>query len=189
MQYIAATVFPNSKLVQLFADKPTATPPPAEISVLSSKAISRLQERGETIGTCESLTAGLLSAEIAAIPGASQVFRGALVTYATDLKIQLAGVDAAYIAAHGVIDAGTVSQMATGAKQRLGTDWAIALSGVAGPDTQDGHPVGEVWLAIQGPGTTAIVTKLGNPLLSGSREEIRLAAVKLSLEELLKLLG
>ena len=74
------------------------------------RLIAELSERGLTAATCESLTAGLVSAIITTVPGASAVFRGGLVTYASDLKTKLAGVDAGWIAENGVINSITAAQ-------------------------------------------------------------------------------
>lgn len=113
-----------------------------------------LTERGETLAFCESLTAGLASATVASVPGASHVLRGGLVTYATDLKESLAGVPAAVLEAHGPVAAVTARHMARGAQKACDATWGVALTGVAGPDPQDGHPVGEVHIAVAGPTRT-----------------------------------
>ena len=118
---------------------------------LARLLVEMLKRRGETISTCESLTAGLASATIADIPGSSAVLRGGLITYATDLKTSLAGVSQELIDAHGVISPQCAGAMALGAAQRCDSSWALALTGVAGPSEQDGHPVGEVWIGIAGP--------------------------------------
>lgn len=157
--------------------------PECDLADLAAGVIAALSERGETVGTCESLTAGLLAATLAEVPGASAVLRGGLITYATDLKATLAGVDAAYLAEHGPVDQGTASRMALGAKKRLGVDWALALTGVAGPSEQDGHPVGEVWLGVAGPAGSEAVC-VGEPLLRGGRQEIRWKAVEGALRQL-----
>ncbi|WP_084168222.1 CinA family protein [Corynebacterium atypicum] len=121
---------------------------PAQLTELARCVIEELCERGETLGLCESLTAGLACATLASVPGASAVLRGGLVTYATDLKQSLALVDAAVLAQFGPVAAETARQMARGASRQLGCDWAVSLTGVAGPSKQDGHPVGEVWLGL-----------------------------------------
>lgn len=115
------------------------------------KLVRTLTERGETIAFCESLTAGLASATVATVPGASNVLRGGLVTYATELKATLAGVPEAVLEKHGPVAAVTARHMARGVRHACGADWGVALTGVAGPDSQDGHPVGEVHVAVAGP--------------------------------------
>lgn len=116
------------------------------------EVVEILRSKGQTVGTCESLTAGLVAATIADVPGASDVLRGGLVTYASELKTQLADVPSELIDAHGAISAECARAMAEGARLRLGVDWAVALTGVAGPTEQELQPAGTVWLAIVGPG-------------------------------------
>lgn len=143
--------------------------------------VDALREAGQTVATAESLTAGLLAATVAGVPGASKVLRGGLVVYATDLKSELAGVDSAVLESDGPVAATTAEQLAVGASSRCRADWGIGLTGVAGPDTQDGHPVGTVFLAIAGP-TGSEVVRLQ---LQGNRWEIRMAAVAAAVTELI----
>ncbi|MGO1949011.1 MAG: CinA family protein [Mycobacteriaceae bacterium] len=103
---------------------------------------------GLTVATAESLTAGQIAATIADVPGASSVLRGGLVVYATDLKTSLAGVDAGLLSRVGPVDADVARELAAGAAARCGADIGVGVTGVAGPDSQDGHPVGEVYLAV-----------------------------------------
>lgn len=116
--------------------------------------VRTLTARGETLAFCESLTAGLASASVAEVPGASNVLRGGLVTYATDLKVSLAGVPEKILDRYGPVSAVTARHMARGAQSVCSTTWGVALTGVAGPDPQDGHPVGEVHIAVAGPSRT-----------------------------------
>lgn len=136
----------------------------------------------QTVATAESLTAGLLAATIAGVPGASAVLRGGLVVYATDLKHSLAGVDAEVLAAEGPVAASTAEQLAVGARTRCGADWGVGLTGVAGPDSQDGHPVGTVFLGLAGPGHTEVVRLK----LPGDRWTIRIGATRTAAAELLR---
>lgn len=110
--------------------------------------IRSLTERGLTIAVAESLTGGLVVAELVSVPGASAVVRGGIVAYATDLKHDLLGVDAALLAAGGPIQASVAEQMASGVRARLRADIGLATTGAAGPDPQDGHAPGEVWIAV-----------------------------------------
>lgn len=116
--------------------------------------VRTLTSRRETVAFCESLTAGLASATVATVPGASTVLRGGLVTYATELKSTLAGVPEKVLDSHGPVAAVTARHMARGAREKCGATWGVALTGVAGPDPQDGHPVGEVHIAVSGPSRT-----------------------------------
>ncbi|MGO4955657.1 CinA family protein [Luteococcus sp. Sow4_B9] len=137
----------------------------------AGELLGELERRGLTLGTCESLTGGGLAAAITSVPGASKVFRGALVTYASDLKCSLAGVSARQVAELGVVNEATVAAMATGAQKRLQADMALACSGVAGPAWQDGQPPGTVWVAVAGPGQGPIRVECLR--LGGGRAEIR----------------
>jgi nicotinamide-nucleotide amidase len=110
-----------------------------------------LVERAETLAVAESLTGGLLAATLVDVPGVSATFRGGLVVYATDLKAGLAGVPADLLAARGPVDPDVAAAMAAGALAACRSDWGLATTGVAGPDPQDGVPVGTVFLAVAGP--------------------------------------
>lgn len=125
-----------------------------DLAAVEQQAPALVQDmvaRGLTMGSCESLTGGLLAATITSVPGASATFRGALVTYASDLKCSLVGLEPDLVAQQGVINAHTARTMATGARRQLSCDVAIACTGVAGPEAQDGAAVGTVWLAVAGP--------------------------------------
>ncbi|MDK8797308.1 CinA family protein [Corynebacterium sp. MSK044] len=148
---------------------------------LASSLIRVLQAHSHTLSFCESLTAGLACATVANVSGASAVLRGGLVTYATDLKGSLAGVPADVLVEHGPVSPVTAEHMARGAQRVCGSDWAVALTGVAGPTPQDGHPVGEVYVAVAGPMRTIAERA---PQIAGDRQTIREAAVTASLEML-----
>ncbi|MFE5899705.1 CinA family protein [Streptomyces sp. NPDC056488] len=136
--------------------------------------LALLAERGQTLAVAESLTGGLVAAELTGVPGASASFRGSVTAYATALKHELLGVDAALLAERGAVDPEVASQMAAGVRARLGADWGIATTGVAGPEPQDGQPVGTVYVAVAGPaGETARTGAPGFPegASAGSSEE------------------
>jgi nicotinamide-nucleotide amidase len=154
------------------------------VNVSPADLLSLLRGRGETLATAESLTGGLLAAMIVDVPGASRVFRGGLVVYATDLKATLAGVPAALLAERGPVDADVAAALAAGARERCGSDWGLATTGVAGPDPQDGHRVGTVFVAAAGP-----VARVQALTLAGSRAEIRLAAAVAALDLLARVLN
>lgn len=136
---------------------------------------------GRTLATAESLTAGLISATLASVPGASAVLRGGVVAYATDLKTSLLGVPAETIARQGVVSTPVVEAMALGAVRITGADYAVACTGVAGPDEQDGHPVGEVHVAV----ASAMSTRTHQLTLAGTRDDIRHGTVLVVLGMLL----
>jgi nicotinamide-nucleotide amidase len=124
------------------------------------------------------LTCGLIAARLADVPGASSVLRGGLAAYATDVKTGVLGVDADLVDRYGVISAQCAEAMAAQARSLFASDWAVASTGVAGPDPQDGHAVGTVYVAVAGPG----VRESSRARLSGGRNEIRLATVDVALE-------
>lgn len=139
----------------------------------AAEVVASLARHGMTIAVAESLTGGLVVAELVSVPGASAVVRGGVVAYATDLKASLLGVDAALLAAQGPIHPDVAEQMAEGVRVRLGAEVGVATTGVAGPDPQDGHAPGEVWLGFATPGGTR-AERLD---LSGDRAAIRRATV------------
>src|SRR5919199_1679087 len=118
----------------------------------AAEVLGLLAARGETLAVAESLTGGLLAATIVEVPGASAVFRGGLVVYATDLKARLAGVPEVLLAVRGPMGPDVAVALARGARERCAADWALAATGVAGPDPQDRHPPGLVFVAAAGPG-------------------------------------
>lgn len=155
---------------------------PAVIS--AAEVVGRLTRAGLTVAAAESLTGGLLVAELIAVPGASAVVRGGVVAYATELKSALLGVDPALLAASGPIHPEVARQMASGVRERLGADIGISTTGVAGPDPQDGHQPGEVWLGFAiGGEVTAVGLALG-----GDRAGIRGDTVSETLSRLRALL-
>lgn len=147
-------------------------------SVSAAEVLRLLDERGWTLAVAESLTGGLVAAELTAVPGASRSFRGSVTAYATVLKHDLLGVDAAVLSARGAVDPQVAREMAEGVRSRLGADWGAATTGVAGPEPQDGQPVGTVFVAVAGPDGATV-----SPLrLSGDRTEIRGASVSAVLD-------
>jgi len=139
--------------------------------------LATLEGRGQTLAVAESLTGGLLAAAIVDVPGASRVFRGGLVVYATDLKAAVAGVPMALLAAHGPVHPEVAAALAAGARTVCGADWGLGTTGVAGPDPQDGIPVGTVYVAVSG--EREAVRRLD---LTGSRAAIRAGAVEAVLD-------
>lgn len=148
----------------------------------AAELVAALRACGRTVATAESLTAGLVAATIAGVPGASAVLRGGLVVYATDLKHSLAGVDERVLGTEGPVAASTAEQLAVGARIRCGADWGVSLTGVAGPDPQDGIGAGTVFLGLVGPGHTEVVRLK----LTGDRWNIRFTATRAAVQELLR---
>ena len=110
--------------------------------------VAALVAPGEHRATAESLTGGLVRAALTSVPGTSAVVRGAVVAYATDLKARLLGVDADLLAAGGAVQSEVARQMAPGSAACSAADVGLATTGVAGPDPQDGHAGGTVFVAV-----------------------------------------
>ena len=108
----------------------------------------QLRALGLTVGLGESVTGGHVAARLVAVPGASEWLRGSLVTYATEVKSTVAGVDAGVVAENGPVSEATAAALASGARERLGADVGLAVVGVAGPATQGGQPVGLTCVAV-----------------------------------------
>lgn len=161
-----------------------------DAAALGERIIALLTARHHTIAVAESLTGGLLVAELIRTPGASAVVSGGVVAYNTELKHTVLGVNAEILALHGAVHSDVAAQMATGVRDHLAVGGqpahiGISTTGVAGPEPQDGQPVGTVYLgfAIGGEVRTKRLQ------LSGSREAIRSAVVYESLSELATLLA
>lgn len=146
---------------------------------LGVRVLEALRTVGETVACAESLTGGELAALLSGAPGASTVFVGGVVSYATVVKR-----DVLHVTSERVISAECAEQMATGVRALLGADWALATTGVAGPDTQEDQPPGTVYVGLAGP--TGIRSRLLH--LGGDRARIRAGtcrdAVRLLLEQL-----
>lgn len=139
---------------------------------------ARLRALGATVAVAESLTGGLLCAALTETPGASNTVRGGLVLYATDLKSALAGVDKTLLAERGAVDPDVALALARGARTRLGATFGVGVTGVAGPDEQDGRAVGTVFAAIASERSEVA----REYRLTGGRGEIRAGAVRVCLE-------
>ncbi|MEO8105844.1 MAG: CinA family protein [Actinomycetes bacterium] len=147
----------------------------SEASPLAARLVHVLRDRGLTLAVAESLTGGLVMASLTAVPGASAVLRGGAVVYATDTKASQLGVDAALLDSRGPVDPLIAEAMAVGARTSWQADIGLATTGVAGPDRLDGHPVGEVYVAVaDGSRQYALPCSLGG---LASREAIRLQTV------------
>ncbi len=147
-----------------------------ELAGAAARLHALLRQRQQTVAVAESLTGGLVAAALTGTPGASATFRGGLVVYATDLKATLAGVPEQLLAEVGAVHPQVALALARGVRERLSATWGIGVTGVAGPDPQDGRPVGTVFLAAVGPrrdGET--VSELE---LSGDRNSIRRQCVE-----------
>lgn len=157
---------------------------------LVADLLKKLRQRTVTLATCESLTGGGIGAAITSVPGASEVYRGGLITYARDLKKTLAGVDEELVDLEGVVNELTALQMAFGAQRRCDADWAVATTGVAGPTETDGAKVGTVWFAVVGPkmGMSPAPQYTELREFEGDRAAIREAATQHAFEMLMRVL-
>ena len=135
--------------------------------------VRSLVAAGDTVAAAESLTGGLVSAALTSVPGASAAVRGGVVSYATDVKREVLGVDADLLETGGAVQAAVAEQMAVGVRRLLACTWGLATTGVAGPEPQDGQPVGTVFVAVAGP-QGEVSEQLA---LTGTREQIRDATV------------
>jgi nicotinamide-nucleotide amidase len=147
---------------------------------LAAEIVALLTQTGGTVATAESLTGGMVAAALTDIPGSSSVFRGGVVSYATDLKARLLGVDELLLAKHGPVHASVAAEMANGVRALLGATVGVATTGVAGPGPADGHPAGTVHVAVSLSGDT-VVREMA---LEGNRDEVR----RLTVERVLGLL-
>jgi len=160
----------------------------------AAAVISTLQERGWYLAVAESLTGGLLAAEFVSVPGASKVLLGSVTAYQNSIKQNLLAVSAELLNTHGAVSAQVAEAMAVGVRAELAqaaglsTDRVIGVSttGVAGPDADGDKPIGLVYLGLVLPGESAVSLELR---LSGSRQEIRAAAVQSAVSELLEQIG
>lgn len=146
----------------------------------AAQALASLTASGQRLAVAESLTGGLVAAALTDVPGASRVFRGGVTAYATEVKRNLLGVDGGLLETGGAVQAEVAREMATGVRELLGADWGLATTGVAGPEPQDGTPVGTVYVAVAGPdGQRPVAERL---VFSGGRSEIRNNSVRAVLE-------
>lgn len=163
------------------------TGPPVRIA---QRVVADLTVRGESVAVAESLTGGLVVSTLVTVPGASAVVRGGVVAYATPVKASVLGVDAALLAANGAVDPEVARQMAAGVRTALAVDgepatWGISTTGVAGPDPQDGQPVGTVFVGVaSAEGAEAFALHL-----EGDRDAIRQGTVSELLVRLSTVLG
>jgi len=136
---------------------------------MEAVVIKRMSELGLSLAIAESVTGGLVSGRLTTIPGASQVLRGSVVSYASAVKHDLLGVPEG-----PVVSESAAIAMADGVRRLLGTDIGLSLTGVAGPSEQDGQPVGTLWVGLSREGVTTMAAHLRLP---GQRDPMRQMAV------------
>lgn len=150
---------------------------------LLDQLAAALLARQQTLATAESCTGGLVGAALTGLPGSSAWYLGGVIAYANDLKVRLLGVPADVLAAHGAVSLETARAMAAGARAATGADFAVSITGIAGPagGTPE-KPVGLVFIGVAAPHGTATFKHH----FSGSRAEIRQAAIEAALRHLLE---
>lgn len=153
----------------------------------AERLVRAAREAGVTIGTAESCTGGLIGAALTSVPGSSAVFPGGLVTYSNQLKQQLLNVPASDLREHGAVSEVVARAMAQGARRALGCDYAVAVTGIAGPGGgSEAKPVGTVHVAVAGPEGVSAWHDVWSGL---DREGVREATVDAALSRLLDALG
>jgi nicotinamide-nucleotide amidase len=166
-----------------------SAPSAAAFSASAAEVVAQLKQLNLTIAVAESLTGGLVVAELTSVPGASAVVSGGVVAYNTALKHSLLGVDAALLAIRGAVDPDVAAAMADGVRLACAIDGipasiGLSTTGVAGPDPQDGKPVGTVFVGVSTDAGTTVV----DLMFGGTRDAIRAAVVSESLLQLKKVL-
>lgn len=144
---------------------------------LAVAVIEELRKRGLRLATAESCTGGAVASAITTVPGCSDTFMGAIVAYSNSVKSRLLKVGEKTLEEHGAVSEETITEMANGATQQLGTECAIATSGIAGPGGgSEEKPVGTVWIAAKrGNCTTTKLLRLGD---RGREENISTTVVE-----------
>ena len=134
--------------------------------------LETLVSRGESISVAESLTGGGLAQALTSLPGSSQIFKGSVTAYQSEIKSSLLKLPVELISEFGAVSEEVAAAMAHGIKDLMGSTWSISTTGVAGPSPADGVPAGTVWVAIEGPISQTLQLEL-----SGTREIVRNATI------------
>ena len=146
---------------------------------LAAQLGEALRQRGQRIATAESCTGGLIAGALTAIAGSSDWFGFGWVSYANEAKQQMLDVRAETLMAHGAVSGQTVREMAEGARRHSGADWAIAVSGIAGPGGGSAEkPVGLVYIAVAGEKGTIVKKNL----FTGTRRQIKFRTTQTALD-------
>lgn len=151
---------------------------------IAQQAVKSAGQLGVTVATAESLTAGMVSAALATVPGASAVLRGGIVAYHRGVKKSVLGVEPELLAQVGTVDPEVARQMAVGAAALCGSDVGVATTGVAGPEPHEGKEVGVVFVAAVSP-SHSVIREFRFP---GDRAAIRRAATEAALRALIDVL-
>jgi nicotinamide-nucleotide amidase len=138
----------------------------------ANTVVAYLEDRNETVSVAESVTAGGLGHALTFTPGASAVFLGGIIAYTNKVKIDFLGIDPALIEEFSVVSEEVANAMADAVREKFGTTWGIATTGIAGPGDYRAIPEGTVWVAIRGPINQTLQLQL-----DGGREAIRTGAI------------
>ena len=150
-----------------------------DVSSLEEVVITRLRQKGLTLSAAESCTGGLIAKRLTDVPGASAAFLGGVVSYTNAVKAGVLGVPRDLLEQYGAVSEPVARAMAEGVRRLTGSDLAVSVTGLAGPDGDDrGNPVGTVYLGLSLPGET-LVRRLA---LGGDRSRIRLLAASSALD-------
>ena len=151
------------------------------VTTLCSDVLKRLE--GKTLVTAESLTGGGIGESLTAVPGASAVYRGGVISYVNEVKRDVLGVPQEILDRYGAVSAWTAGYMASGVRKLLNADIAVSVTGLAGPTGDEfGHPVGTVYIGFE----SASKATVKHCNFAGSREEIRNQTIKAALELILE---
>ena len=160
----------------------------ADVRELAARAVALLTERDLTVSCAESCTGGLLSAALTSIPGASAVYVGGCVTYNDEIKHRVLGVRRKSLKLHGAVSPQVAAEMAVGMREHLGTDYALSVTGYAGPDGgDDKDPVGTVYIGISDMEHTKVVRMVDPP--TATRDTVREDAVCRARRRLIEVAG
>ena len=159
----------------------------ATLRAASKRVVEELLKRGETLSTAESCTGGLIAKSVTDIPGASAAFLGACVTYTNEIKTALLGVDPEIFERDSEVSTACAEEMAIGARERLGTTYALSATGYAGPGGgTEQDPVGTVYIALATP--FGVTCKRFSAPSGANRTAVRKLATLCALEMLEELL-
>lgn len=162
--------------------EPADTAPGSDQMTLAGALQAELLRRSAMLATAESLTGGRLGDVLSAAPGASDTYVGGVVSYATDVKQKVLGVSEETVETHGVVSAECAEEMATGVRDLMSADYAVSTTGVAGPATQEGKPVGLVYIGVASP--DGVRSRRFD--FDGDRAEIREKVVKAAIDLVLE---
>jgi nicotinamide-nucleotide amidase len=153
---------------------------------LAALMLAELERRGSRLAVAESCTGGLIGERLTAVPGSSRVFVGGVVAYADEVKLDLLGVSADALAAHGAVSEPVAREMVSGIARALGAEAALAVTGIAGPEGGTAEkPVGTVWIAVHWRGKA----RAFHYVFPGERDVVRRRAAQAALDALRRVLA